>query len=471
MRQGVRSLAWFGVLALGGLAACSGGGGGSSVAPSAPAPTPSFNSVGFTGVGTTATYTMTQDEQVTIPGNGVGGPQSGATPQPSPTTIVLASFTQTTSVTAGATYAGRSGLADVHTVTTLSGANSSYSSYQTTQDAYEQLASENGVLALQLVGTVENDDIVQTGSNQTDADTSSTTTVWPMPELLQAFPAENATLSPDMTLQLQESDVETTYGATATITESETQTWLRGGMTIAASASGTDGYSAQLSEMVQPAGLATTYTTSGVEPSPPPELISPLPTGGPYAQSISVGAPIAVAGSYVIPYAAANGTALPLPLPSPTNVPLWYPAGPTQNARSITVTDHGVKPVPAQCALGAGLPASAEAIETVDTQVDPISGNVIVEDTTRYDASIGMLCAVDVETQNGYDPATGQLELVATTTTMQALQSTTATAGTSSVARHAAGVAAGIAFLPPAPHVRAPFSMRTLRAHRFAHTR
>lgn len=160
------------------------------------------------------------------------------------------------------------------------------------------------------------------------------------------------------------------------------------------------------------------------------------------AYSFGTPQPAPSGSGMVIPVSTGSSQASPAPAPSPTLgpptlVPDWYPNGgaipnPMQSKSEV---DEGSVTLPSSCAVGSGIPATAEEMDETYFEFDPFG--LIVHATTKYYEvpGIGTVCETDTTTTDNYDVyATGAKTSTSTSTFVESLTSDKLAA-----AMHAAG--------------------------------
>lgn len=450
MRAGL-PLSVFGVLCAAALLPACGGGGGSGPAGQAvvPAATPTPVPASAAGLvdGASASYDERVDTTVSYTSVGFG---SGVTvvPSPAPTTTTLTStYGDAVTVAANRSFAGTSGLYDLHVARTPTGATAAgYGAYVQAEDDYDALiAGAGGTAELVSYGAHDTSAVTFTGLDATTENWTRTNTV---PLSLRRLPAAgqsyDAVVAYASTLAGTESNLDPTstpvyvpFGPTSS-TSSGTVT-LRADGSFAQNQSLTfnDGSSSTRADTVTGPGLGGTRTDVATDAN-----------GNKQTATVTVGAPVGSGAGATIPYAAqvTGGT------PFAASVPLWYPAGATQRVETVHVADLGAQSAPASCALGAGFPASAEATRTTDTQVDGFAGIVSTVDTTSWDAAgYGTLCSIATESYAEYDPRTGAKLDGGSSTVTRALRSVALPAGRSRASLSPAALPVVLA--PPRPRL------------------
>ncbi len=344
----------------------------------------------------------------------------GALPQ----NVVNSVATETTTIAAGQTFNGTTGLYGALS-SIPAPAGSAYSAYTNTGNTYEQFDPIAGGTQLDIYGFAN----AQSYTLGTTAYTFTSTQIDTTPFIVQRFPDVAGTSYAEPTAQKITAASKTTIGGSLSSSFAETET-------IAADGSINDTYS------YGDATGATTATYTTVTTASPITAMQTQSGPGTTNSFVQIGAPVLNAsGSYVIPYLTApiaNGS--PQPAPTATTVPLWYPNGPTTPLAKWSRTQNGPQALPAACGT---LPANVGTTftETDETfqNLDP-TGSYSTFQYKIFTSPVGQVCTLETGSQTFVNVMTGAIIDTGSITNVIVVTAYTPPTATSSASRSAAAV-------------------------------
>ena len=281
----------------------------------------------------------------------------------------------------GATYAGRTGLIDVKTI-------SRDASDVQTVDEYLQWVPLAGRQALEEVAEAVRGRGQSTGSGQTDY------TV-PAPEVQIPFAAGNR------------------WNAASAYRESGSWAFAFGGMPIRSHSDETWNRDGSYSRRGLNVGIIVSDQNirSTARVTSDGSATSTSADDGNPAMKMSIGVPTRTAtGVYVIPIVDYFG--------NKANIPDWYPGGglPPSPRVAATIVDRGMEKLPAGCDVPRGLATAGEAIVRTGSQFDPNGDVGTNTDVAYYAPGVGMVCNVQSEHTTEYFVIEPAAKLVAVDT-------------------------------------------------------